>query len=396
MIANFGHRVRSGRPTLRNRGVLFALLAILLAPLAACGSRPTVGALEVSTTQAPGALQHDILVATTRARDPRPATYFSGERSPKLDFAAFDVSVPPSHENGEIEWPSREPGDARTDCVVRGGAYLDSEQAFVSELNRRLARKPPGERKALLFVHGYNTLFAEGLFRMAQVVHDSHSTAVPIHFSWASRGSLSDYIYDMNSATSARDRLERVMRLLASSDAEEINILAHSMGNWVTVEAIRNIRVKGDAPGSGKVGTIILAAPDIDIDVFKSQMRRIGKPKKPYLVVVSRDDRALLASRYLAGGKTRVGDDPNEGELTALGAVIVDLTALHGLDSTNHDKFAQIARVAPDLAMVLHHGVGPAGRGVADVADRIARDAPTVISLPMTVLSAPIKIIAGN
>ena len=86
-------------------------------------------------------------------------------------------------------------------------------------LSMLLAEKPRGQRSIIIFIHGYNTMFAEGLFRFAQVVHDSRSPAVPIHFSWASRGQLSDYVYDNNSATAARDRLERLFRLALSSDA---------------------------------------------------------------------------------------------------------------------------------------------------------------------------------
>ncbi len=376
----------------RTRALTLCFLGALLA--SGCASRPEVGALDVTTSEAAGATEHPILVATTRARDARPGTYFDGERSAALDFAAFTISVPPRHVNGEVEWPSKEPGDPRTDFVVRGGGYLEGEKAFVADLNRRLAGKPKGQRKALLFIHGYNTMFAEGLFRAAQIAHDSRSTAVPVHFSWASGGKLSDYLYDTNSATSARDRLEHVMRLLAASDADEINILAHSMGNWVTVEAIRNIRIKGDAPAAGKIGTIILAAPDIDIDVFKSQMRRIGKPKKPYIVVLSKDDRALAASRYIAGGKSRLGADPNEAELTALGAVVIDLTSLKGMDSTNHDKFAQIANIAPELGGVLAKGIGP--RAGAGPAEAIAETAPGILALPVALAGAPIRILTGN
>lgn len=56
-----------------------------------------------------------------------------------------------------------------------------------------------------------------------------------------------------------------------------------------------------------------------------------------------------------------LGDDANEAELTALGAVVVDLTALQGQGATNHDKFAQIANVAPKLLGVLGKGIGRGG-----------------------------------
>ena len=59
--------------------------------------------------------------------------------------------------------------------------------------------------------------------------------------------------------------------------------------------------------------------------VFKSQMRRFGKPRKPFFVIVSRDDKALRFSDFIAGGKERLGSYSDDTELTALGAVVIDL-----------------------------------------------------------------------
>ena len=90
----------------------------------------------------------------------------------------------------------------------------------------------------------------------------------------------------LNSATAARDSLVHTLRLLFASNAEQVNLLAHSMGNWVTVEALRQIKISGDLDHTNKFGLVVLAAPDIDIDVFKSQMRTFGKPRKPFYILV--------------------------------------------------------------------------------------------------------------
>ena len=89
-------------------------------------------------------------------------------------------------------------------------------------------------------------MFAEGVYRLAQLAHDSKAPGVPVLFTWASRGKPTAYVYDLNSATAARDGLEHTLRLLLASNAEEVNVLAHSMGNWVTVEAFRQIKISGD------------------------------------------------------------------------------------------------------------------------------------------------------
>jgi esterase/lipase superfamily enzyme len=100
------------------------------------------------------------------------------------------------------------------------------------------------------------------------------------------------------------------------------------MGNWVTVEALRQIKIAGGLPQIDKLGSIFLAAPDIDRDVFKSQMRRFGKPRKPFYIVLSKDDQALRASNFIAGGEGRLGADGNP-------AVVIDLTDIKATDSSN-------------------------------------------------------------
>jgi esterase/lipase superfamily enzyme len=245
----------------------------------------------------------------------------------------------------------------------------------------------------LLFVHGYNTMFAEGLYRFAQVVHDAGAPGVPVLFTWASRGELTQYVYDTNSATTARDELERTIRLIFDSNAEQVNILAHSMGNWVTVEALRQIKISGKLPPIGKLGPIVLAAPDIDIDVFKSQMRRFGKPRKPFYIVLSKDDKALGASRFIAGGQERLGADGNTAELAELGAVVIDMSDVEATDSSNHGKFAQLAEIAPQLRSALEHGVhrapNPGNATQAVVSDSLE----AIVTAPLKILGLPLRII---
>lgn len=318
--------------------------------LAGCAGRPGPDALAAVDDSVPGAKEHVILVASARERDPKPGIFYNGERSDQLSFARIDVSVPPVHKPGMVEFTRQgQIPDPATDMVVRDAVYRDTSQQFVSDLKAELARRPVGDKDVFIFVHGYNNLFSEALFRFVQLAEDSKSPAVPVLFTWASRGSTADYVYDTNSATAARDRLEETIRLALSSGAEEVSILAHSMGNWVTVEALRQIQISGDKLPSSQMGNIILASPDIDVDVFKTQLKRFGKPKKPFIVIVSRDDKALGFSDFIAGGKPRLGAYTNDAELVSLGAVVVDMTDVKGTDGFNHGKFTQLAEMAPEL-----------------------------------------------
>ena len=398
MVDKFGARIAaspSGRGRSSKRSFSVFALVFVAFSLVACASRPETGFLSAVAYSPPGAVDHTLLVATTRERDDRPGTLFNGDRASATDYAEITVSIPPSHKQGEIEWASTPPGDPNVDFVVRDEKYLDGDKAFVQALNAQLALRPPGSRNVFLFIHGFNTMFAEALYRGAQLAHDSKAPGVPVLFTWASRGKATAYVYDLNSATAARDGLEHTLRLLLRSNAEKVNVLAHSMGNWVTVEAFRQIRISGDLPPANKIGTIVLAAPDIDIDVFKSQLRRFGKPQKPFYVVLSQDDRALFLSRTIAGGVTRVGDSADTAELAALGATVIDLTDVKGADATNHDKFVQLASVAPELRGILARGINSNHRGT-DASERAASGVGSIVALPLTLLGAPVRIIAGQ
>ena len=81
-------------------------------------------------------------------------------------------------------------------------------------------------------------------------------------------------------------------------------------------------------------------------------------------------------------------------DLTALGATVIDLTDVKADDPTNHDKFAQLAEVAPELRDVLEHGVG--ARSAVTRQETAGNALGSIVSLPVTFLGAPVRIIAGQ
>ncbi|GHB18965.1 hypothetical protein GCM10007094_03470 [Pseudovibrio japonicus] len=370
------------------------LLALAAAVLAACSSRPGPDALQVSLEEGQGTSDVHLLIATTRARTDTPHALFSSERSQELDFASTTISIPPTHEPGKIQWASSPPGDPNTDFVVRQASYIDGEAAFRQQINSEIAKRSPERRDALLFIHGYNTRFSEGVFRLAQIAADSKARRLPVLFTWASSGKLTNYIYDTNSVTIARDGLERVLIDLANSDAKRVTILAHSLGNLLLLETLRQMELKGNGLLKNKKITILMASPDIDIDVFKTMITSLGYRAHPVFVLVSRDDRALRFSRRIAGGKDRVGGIENDEELTNLGVVVIDLSNVEGQDGSNHDKYTQLAQFGPQLIAALQRGtkarskqsiggrLGTAGRSFNEF---LGNTANVVISTPGTV-----------
>jgi esterase/lipase superfamily enzyme len=322
--------------------VLFRAVAVLAfcASITACaGPRAHDMLLPYATPTARSDLAgtHEIFVATTRARAENVAQVFDGRRSPDLSLARIKVTVPAVHETGNVERPKgRVANPAKYFTASDLVAYPD-EAAFVTALRADLARR--GGR-ALVFIHGYNNLFDDAVYRTAQIVHDSGYDGTPVLFSWASGGRTVDYVYDRDSANAARDQLEDALRLLVKAGAKRIDIIAHSMGNLLTVETLRQMAIAGDRDLGGRLGDVVLASPDIDIDVFKAQMQRYGKPKQPFILMLSRDDRALDVSRIIGGDRPRLGGYENTKEIAELGLVVIDLTEVSAGDSLNHAKFA--------------------------------------------------------
>src|SRR5271166_3863193 len=332
-----------------NRLILSATSSLLALGLSGCAGRPS-GNLVVVSASAPGASTVDMFVATTRANvsDP-PGVMFNGERAAGLAFAGIAVSIPPDsvRKIGEVQWPSTPPGDPARDFVTLRADRLDLKQA-VAAFNGRLLKLKPSDRHVLLFVHGYNTRFEEAVYRFAQIAHDAGAPVVPVLFTWPSRGRLFDYVYDRESATYSRDALEALLQAMVKNpNVKEISVLAHSMGNFVTVEAIRQMAIRNHGM-SPKIKDIMLASPDIDFDVFRRQIAEIEASDKspPVTLFVSRDDKALAASTLVAGNEPRLGlidphAEPYKSILEQARVNVVDLSAIKSDDPTNHGKFAQ-------------------------------------------------------
>ena len=156
--------------------------------LAACG-RP-IGVMQPISENVPGTSKVDLLVATTRLPDKDPAILFSGERGPGLKVDAVSVSIPPeaNRKVGQVQWPSRLPGDPLKNFVTTAVKPLATEADGRAWVHAEL----PKNRRVLIFVHGFNNRYEDAVYRFAQIVHDSHADVAPIVFTWPSRASIFD------------------------------------------------------------------------------------------------------------------------------------------------------------------------------------------------------------
>lgn len=283
----------------------------ILACLAVCGLFMSCGRdpdlVGIDNAQAPVAQQTEtvkrkVFIATTREASEVTAVFFSKDRAPELGFASVVVSIPPNHQPGQLERPKRLPPDPRSEFAVVEPTVYGTSNAFVANINRELAKLPPQDRKVLLFVHGYNNTVSDSILRMAQFVEDTNFTGVPVLFSWASAAKATLYVYDLNSALAARPRLLETASVLSRTNASGFDLFAHSMGSMLTVEAIVQASIAGQYNSKRRLDNVMLASPDIDLDLFKSQLEHLAEKDRNFYIFVSKDDKALGFARRISGG----------------------------------------------------------------------------------------------
>lgn len=299
--------------------------AVIILGLAACEPR---GEVVIDPAAAGVGTVESVFIGTTRGEMPDTGEEYGRIRSEAARFVRLDVSVPPDRSPGDIHWtrPHSKP-DPTTDFLTTEEVAYPSGQAFRSDLARELAKKPRGERDAVVFVHGFNTTFAEGAYRLAQLGHDLELDGTLVHYSWPSRAHALAYVYDRDSALFARDGLEQLLHQVERAGAERIVIVAHSMGSALAMESVRQIAIRGDRSLLSRIEAVILISPDLDIDVFRNLARSVGKLSNPIIIFTSQKDRALALSARITGQADRLGNVTDVSELGDLDVVLLDTTA---------------------------------------------------------------------
>jgi esterase/lipase superfamily enzyme len=366
----------------RSRPFYVTLCLISAVGLTACAGRPgpetlgTVALDDFSPTRV-----ETLYTVTTRDRAEPGTNVFTTSKTREPNYASFDISIPPNHVPANIEWPKpgRKP-DPKTDFAVVSQSVLD-RSALLQAVGKRQSAPP------VVFVHGYNYNFQESLFRLAQLKTDSNIGGTPVLFSWPSLAALPAYVADKESATYSRDALASLLTDMVRARKGEVDVFAHSMGGWLTVEALRQLRLEGKGDVLDRL-RVIMAAPDIDEDVFAAQLDVIGRMRTPITILVAQDDRALQVSSFLGAGN-RVGAldarNPEVAEAAKRnGITIVDISSLESIDATNHNRFFDVKQLAATLNKPAAAAtLGDAGAFVLDAA---AQTVSSPFSLAATVL----------
>lgn len=157
---------------------IFAL-SLALVFLAGCAGKPEdfvgpnapLGLAEVKRIYlATDRLLTDNLTATT-------------QRGGALSFALYDITVPPRHRPGEVEFSAANP-DPATSFTVAGARPIESLRALGKTV--RSAAGPLGRPidGPVVYVHGFNTAMEYAVYRHAQIAHDYGLQGPQVTFAW--------------------------------------------------------------------------------------------------------------------------------------------------------------------------------------------------------------------
>ncbi len=305
-------------------------LIICLIFLAACSDREAIviqpGARETGQV-------YTAFVATSRGRND--AGWYGEARERELDYLSVDVSVPPQRQVGQIKIGMRSVNPEKHFTVV-GKQDYGSATAFTGALRKTLAKQPKGDRDVLVYVHGYNNSFSDGVFRTVQMKHDFDLPGVVVHYSWPSAANPLAYTHDRDSVLYARDGFEILLRQVRAAQPGRIILVGHSLGTMLVMETLRQIEIATPGWSRRTLGGVVLVSPDLDIDLFKTQADRLAGLPQPFAIFVSSRDRALQLSARLNGSRRRLGNLTDPEELAEYPVTLIDVSQFAKATGTRH------------------------------------------------------------
>ncbi|MGC3972544.1 MAG: alpha/beta hydrolase [Pirellulales bacterium] len=277
------------------------------------------------------------------------------EQGGGMHYGYCDVSIPPTHKVGHVETPIFSIEDENEHVLLRRNEELQQAE-FYKQVKGLLAHLPPEERSCFVFVHGYNVSFEKAAKRTAQIHKDLEFDGVPMFYSWPSRAALRSYFSDRNEISYSAEHIKNFLLDAARKlDAKRIHVIAHSMG----ADAVsRAIAAMGDQDQI--FDQIVLAAPDVDADVFREQIApRMQKVAKRTTVYCSRNDWALHAS-YAFNDSVRLGDS-SRGVVIIDGMDTIDASDID-TDLLGHSYYGDCLMLLGDVQQLIEKNLPPIER----------------------------------
>ena len=241
---------------------------------------------------------------------------------------------------------------------VRTDAF-DTFREFAKAATASQKRAARFKKQILVFVHGYNTSFKSAMKRASQIAFDLDFDGILIPFIWPSQGTIAGYVSDQLMAERSVDQFATFLTDLkqALPDAE-IHMLAHSMGNQVSLQALCRI-----AKGTEEVLPIFGEVISAHADVNPADFNKLAKCSNPIVrgitLYVNENDTALSAR---CGGRLCKAGNKARGYSAAN---VIDITAMSSgfwpslTKGFDHDIFVRNPVLFGDIARLLLTGQRP-------------------------------------
>lgn len=273
---------------------------------------------------------------------------------------------------------------ARPEALEEHRAELAGLHDLITQWLARSPRKEVG-----VFVHGFNNTFDDAAIRTAQAWHMFGRVGVPIVYTWpAGAGGITGYAYDRESGEFTVVHLKLLLLALAAHpDVEKVHLISHSRGTDVATTAVRELHAEirgamhtsllsaqlGDPPANPrmtyevlKLETFVLAAPDMDLDVFIQRFfgENLYRAANRVVIYFSRRDEAIGLADWLFRSRRRIGamrlsDFKPEGLALIDATPAIELIDCDTTGSNTHAYLVQHPAALSDLILLLRNDAPP-------------------------------------
>ena len=200
-----------------------------------------------------------------------PSKFYGSEHS-DITYGKCMVSIPNDHKTGELESPSIRKLELREDpkkhVVLLDVTKIDEKSHFIEIAKKvRLSK----QKSAFIFIDGNTITFEDAARRTAQMASDLSFDGAPVFYNWPSQGNKVGNIVDENTIDWTQSHLETFLYdFVSKTAANNIYLIAHSRTSRALTKAL--ISVRKNPKFKNRFKEVILAAPDIDADIFNNQI----------------------------------------------------------------------------------------------------------------------------
>ncbi|BCD97459.1 hypothetical protein MARGE09_P1660 [Marinagarivorans cellulosilyticus] len=227
--------------------------------------------------------------------------------------------------------------------LTKEGLFEKINQAMVHQTEKRL----------LVYIHGFKRSFGKNVESGARLAYETAYPGPTVVFSWPSTNSISGYTADRGNAEWSTPYLTRTLLALHQKfPYYKIDLVAHSMGNRVLVDALLEFQELQPLATIWPFSQVVLLAPDIDRSIFiENYAAKLAALNSKLTIYVSAEDFPLMASGSF-NAYPRLGD-ARSGVPIAEGIETIDVS--HAITmASGHAYYRKSHEVSHDLYLLLN------------------------------------------